>query len=133
MAHHLVNNGAAVNQAGARARVGKGHQIRPGRLQAGRVAARALAGPAARPRLRSPGPGSRPAPSSHPTPAATACPLTPTPTPPQRDSQGWTPLHRAAHLAHLDGYLEIYEYLLVGGFCGWFGLVWAVSFWVLVG
>jgi hypothetical protein len=34
----------------------------------------------------------------------------------QRDSQGWTPLHRAAHLAHLDDYLEIYEYLLVGGF-----------------
>lgn len=32
----------------------------------------------------------------------------------QRDGQGWTPLHRAAHLAHLDGYLEIYEYLLVG-------------------
>jgi hypothetical protein len=24
-----------------------------------------------------------------------------------------TPLHRAAHLAHLDGYVEIYEYLLV--------------------
>ncbi len=37
----------------------------------------------------------------------------------QRDGQGWTPLHRAAHLAHLDGYLEIYEYLLVGGF--WLG------------
>ncbi|KIZ07315.1 (acyl-carrier-protein) S-malonyltransferase [Monoraphidium neglectum] len=33
----------------------------------------------------------------------------------QRDSQGWTPLHRAAHLAHLDGYLEIYEYLLSRG------------------
>lgn len=31
----------------------------------------------------------------------------------QRDGQGWTPLHRAAHLAHLDGYPEIYEYLLV--------------------
>ncbi|GBF91835.1 hypothetical protein Rsub_04940 [Raphidocelis subcapitata] len=30
----------------------------------------------------------------------------------QRDGQGWTPLHRAAHLAHLDGYIEIYEYLL---------------------
>lgn len=31
-----------------------------------------------------------------------------------RYSRGWTPLHRAAHLAHLDGYLELYEYLLVG-------------------
>lgn len=32
----------------------------------------------------------------------------------QRDrSQGWTALHRAARLSHLDGYLEIYEYLLV--------------------
>lgn len=31
----------------------------------------------------------------------------------QRDPRGLTPLHRAAHLAHLDGYLEIYEYLLV--------------------
>lgn len=29
--------------------------------------------------------------------------------------QGFTPLHRAAYLAHHDGYLEIYEYLLVGG------------------
>ncbi|KAI8476564.1 MAG: acyl transferase/acyl hydrolase/lysophospholipase [Monoraphidium minutum] len=33
----------------------------------------------------------------------------------QRDGQGWTPLHRAAHLAHLDGYLEIFEYLLSRG------------------
>jgi len=33
----------------------------------------------------------------------------------QRDPRGLTPLHRAAHLAHLDGYLEIYEYLLVRG------------------
>ncbi len=32
----------------------------------------------------------------------------------QRDPRGFTPLHRAAHLAHLDGYLELYEYLLVG-------------------
>lgn len=32
----------------------------------------------------------------------------------QRDNRGFTPLHRAAYLAHLnDGYLEIYEYLLV--------------------
>ncbi len=31
----------------------------------------------------------------------------------QRDRQGFTPLHRAAYLAHLDGYLELYEYLLV--------------------
>eukprot|EP00198_Chlamydomonas_reinhardtii_P012419 XP_001701756.1 predicted protein [Chlamydomonas reinhardtii] len=30
----------------------------------------------------------------------------------QRDPRGLTPLHRAAHLAHLDGYLELYEYLL---------------------
>ena len=36
----------------------------------------------------------------------------------QRDRQGFTPLHRAAYLAHLDGYLELYEYLLVG----WAGL-----------
>eukprot|EP00983_Pelagomonas_calceolata_P090436 1157419-Pelagomonas_calceolata.AAC.12 len=33
----------------------------------------------------------------------------------QRDPRGLTPLHRAAHLAHLDGYLEIYEYLLSRG------------------
>lgn len=32
----------------------------------------------------------------------------------QRDDQGFTPLHRAAYLAHFEGYLEIYEYLLVG-------------------
>jgi hypothetical protein len=31
----------------------------------------------------------------------------------QRDDRGFTALHRAAHLAHHDGYLEIYEYLLV--------------------
>jgi ankyrin repeat protein len=31
----------------------------------------------------------------------------------QGDGRGWTPLHRAAHLAHLEGYMEIYEYLLV--------------------
>ena len=31
----------------------------------------------------------------------------------QRDDRGLTPLHRAAYLAHYDGYLEIYEYLLV--------------------
>ena len=31
----------------------------------------------------------------------------------QRDEKGWTPLHRAAYLAHFDGYLELYEYLLV--------------------
>ena len=31
----------------------------------------------------------------------------------QRDEKGFTPLHRAAHLAHYNGYLEIYEYLLV--------------------
>ncbi|KAF5836458.1 hypothetical protein DUNSADRAFT_5905 [Dunaliella salina] len=33
----------------------------------------------------------------------------------QRDPRGLTPLHRAAHLAHLDGYVEIYEYLLSRG------------------
>ncbi len=32
----------------------------------------------------------------------------------QRDEKGFTPLHRAAYLAQYDGYLEIYEYLLVG-------------------
>ncbi len=32
----------------------------------------------------------------------------------QGDARGFTPLHRAAHLAHLNGYLELYEYLLVG-------------------
>ena len=31
----------------------------------------------------------------------------------QSDPQGYTPLHRAAALAHLEGYLEIYELLLV--------------------
>lgn len=31
----------------------------------------------------------------------------------QRDEKGMTPLHRAAFLAQYDGYLEIYEYLLV--------------------
>eukprot|EP00951_Prasinocladus_malaysianus_P026534 scaffold235798_cov49-Prasinocladus_malaysianus.AAC.1 len=30
----------------------------------------------------------------------------------QRDNRGWTPLHRAAHMAQYPGYLEIYEYLL---------------------
>lgn len=33
----------------------------------------------------------------------------------QRDAQGLTPLHRAACLAHLDGYQECYEYLLAAG------------------
>lgn len=33
----------------------------------------------------------------------------------QRDDKGFTPLHRAAYLAHFDGYLEIYEYLLSRG------------------
>jgi [acyl-carrier-protein] S-malonyltransferase len=33
----------------------------------------------------------------------------------QRDEKGFTPLHRAAYLAHYDGYIEIYEYLLVCG------------------
>ncbi|PSC70866.1 malonyl -acyl carrier transacylase [Micractinium conductrix] len=33
----------------------------------------------------------------------------------QRDPRGFTPLHRAAYLAHYDGYLEIYEYLLSRG------------------
>ena len=33
----------------------------------------------------------------------------------QRDEKGYTPLHRAAYLAHYDGYLEIYEYLLSRG------------------
>ncbi|KAK9830038.1 hypothetical protein WJX72_009330 [[Myrmecia] bisecta] len=33
----------------------------------------------------------------------------------QRDDKGFTPLHRAAYLAHYDGYLEIYEYLLSRG------------------
>lgn len=31
----------------------------------------------------------------------------------QRDQKGWTPLHRAAYLAHYNGYIELYEYLLV--------------------
>ena len=31
----------------------------------------------------------------------------------QRDDKGLTALHRAAYLAQYDGYLEIYEYLLV--------------------
>lgn len=31
----------------------------------------------------------------------------------QRDDRGFTPLHRAGYLAHYDGYMEIYEYLLV--------------------
>ena len=31
----------------------------------------------------------------------------------QRDEKGFTPLHRAAYLAQHDGYLELYEYLLV--------------------
>lgn len=31
----------------------------------------------------------------------------------QRDEKGFTPLHRAAYLAHYEGYLEIYEFLLV--------------------
>ena len=31
----------------------------------------------------------------------------------QRDDKGLTALHRAAHLAQFDGYLQIYEYLLV--------------------
>lgn len=34
----------------------------------------------------------------------------------QRDDKGFTPLHRAAYLAHYEGYLEIYEYLLVNIF-----------------
>ncbi|KDD73370.1 hypothetical protein H632_c2247p0, partial [Helicosporidium sp. ATCC 50920] len=33
----------------------------------------------------------------------------------QRDSKGFTPLHRAAYLAQYDGYLEVYEYLLSRG------------------
>ena len=33
----------------------------------------------------------------------------------QRDSKGFTALHRTAYLAHLDGYLELYEYLLSRG------------------
>merc|ERR1719515_35247 len=33
----------------------------------------------------------------------------------QRDNRGMTPLHRAAYLAHYEGYLEIYEYLLSRG------------------
>lgn len=40
----------------------------------------------------------------------------------QRDSRGLTPLHRAAALAHLDGYKEIYEYLLVSE--AWGGEKW---------
>ncbi len=32
----------------------------------------------------------------------------------QRDDNGLTALHRAAHLAQYDGYLQIYEFLLVG-------------------
>lgn len=37
----------------------------------------------------------------------------------QRDEKGFTPLHRAAYLAQFDGYLEIYEYLLVRRWCLW--------------
>lgn len=33
----------------------------------------------------------------------------------QRDERGFTPLHRAAYLAHYDGYAELYEYLLSRG------------------
>ncbi|KAK9843971.1 hypothetical protein WJX81_000807 [Elliptochloris bilobata] len=33
----------------------------------------------------------------------------------QRDDRGFTPLHRAAYLAHYDGYMEIFEYLLSRG------------------
>ena len=33
----------------------------------------------------------------------------------QRDKKGFTALHRAAYLAHYEGYLEIYEYLLSRG------------------
>jgi len=33
----------------------------------------------------------------------------------QRDSRGFTPLHRAAYLSQYDGYLELYEYLLSEG------------------
>lgn len=33
----------------------------------------------------------------------------------QRDKKGFTALHRAAYLAHFEGYLEIYEYLLSRG------------------
>ena len=36
----------------------------------------------------------------------------------QRDDKGFTALHRAAYLAQYDGYLEIYEYLLVRGGVG---------------
>lgn len=35
----------------------------------------------------------------------------------QRDQKGWTPLHRAAYLAHYNGYIELYEYLLVRRTC----------------
>ena len=31
----------------------------------------------------------------------------------QRDDKGFTALHRAAYLAQYEGYLQIYEYLLV--------------------
>lgn len=31
----------------------------------------------------------------------------------QRDQKGWTPLHRAAYLSNYNGYIELYEYLLV--------------------
>ncbi|XRB13140.1 malonyl-CoA-acyl carrier protein transacylase [Pseudoscourfieldia marina] len=33
----------------------------------------------------------------------------------QQDDKGFTPLHRAAYLAHYEGYLEIYEYILSRG------------------
>jgi len=33
----------------------------------------------------------------------------------QRDKRGFTALHRAAYLAHFEGYMEIYEYLLSRG------------------
>ena len=33
----------------------------------------------------------------------------------QKDARGYTPLHRAAFLAHIEGYMELYEFLLSRG------------------
>ena len=49
----------------------------------------------------------------------------------QRDEKGFTPLHRAAFLAHYDGYLEIYEYLLVSNTTPLCTLVYNMSFYHL--
>lgn len=45
----------------------------------------------------------------------------------QRDDKGFTPLHRAAYLAQYDGYMEIYEYLLVQHPSGLNLQLWAIN------